>query len=213
MLALADCGAQVLCPSAVEAALSYNVLLRVRSSFDANDEGTLVGDGSYSMPFCGVASRNAQTVATIHSDNLNLQKISQLTNHLKDAGLHVELIRRIERENKANKIHLAISESYVDDAEALVDKCASRLQLDAKVRKDLSRVSVVGQFENCKNAIQRAFSLLSERQLGPLFCAFRKPIRISLLMPQSHCTRSLESLHDHHLSERESPILSNQLAS
>lgn len=149
MLELARVGANVLHPRSVETAKQCNVLMRVRSSFNLDDLGTLilgVDNMEIYKPVAGTAADSSQVriVLTHVSDTPGYA--AKLFSELADNNISVDMIiQSYARDNGTNDIAFTVN---VDDRSKALKVCEKiREELSTGeifVDDDISKVSIVG---------------------------------------------------------------------
>lgn len=150
MLELAHVGANVLHPRSVETAKQFNVPIRVRSSFNACDEGTLIR-GIEEMEICKIVTGVA----------LDLSKLRIVVGDVPDEpGVAAKLFCTLARENisvdmiiqsyarlhnNTNDIAFTINRSDLNKAMAVMDEIKDSIKSDKiYVNDNIAKVSIVG---------------------------------------------------------------------
>jgi aspartate kinase len=150
VLALARLGAQVLHPRAVELAQLYNVQLRVRNTFNQDDEGTLIEGANMIEPIrksAGVAVD--QQVACVNALNVpeDLPLLSELTDALCKEGISVETVAQIGLPgDNAKVLACAVRASEVEKAVQCFTKFKEKYpQISVVAELDIAKVSLIGR--------------------------------------------------------------------
>lgn len=149
MLELARVGANVLHPRSVETAKQCNVLMRVRSSFNLDDLGTLilgVENMEIYKPVAGTAADSSQVriVLTHVSDTPGYA--AKLFSELADNNISVDMIiQSYARDNGTNDIAFTVHKDDKDSAIKVCDNIRKELNTgEIYVDDDISKVSIVG---------------------------------------------------------------------
>ncbi len=149
MLELARVGAQVLHPRAVETAKQFNVPLRVRSSFNHDDTGTLViGVDSMEIykPVSGVAADLSQVRVAITNVSDEPGNAARVFKYLANNNVSVDMI--IQSHGNANNtkdIAFTVSESDIDMTLKVLDQIKDTLGAkEIIIDEDIAKVSIVG---------------------------------------------------------------------
>ncbi|MGN0018933.1 MAG: aspartate kinase [Candidatus Gastranaerophilaceae bacterium] len=150
MLELASLGANVLHPRAVETAKMFDMQVRVRSSFNLEDNGTLImGENNMELckPVTGVALDMSQ-VRLVVCDVLDEPGVaSKIFTTLSDENISVDtIIQSYARlHNNTNDIAFTISKSDLPKAMELFESIKNTINVDKIfVDEDIAKVSIVG---------------------------------------------------------------------
>ena len=149
MLELARVGANVLHPRSVETAKQFNVPMRVRSSFNHEDLGTLIiGVDSMEIyrPVSGVAADLTQVRIAILNVPDAPGTAAKIFAELASQSISVDMIiQSYARIDNTNDIAFTVSESDFEQAIAILDRV--RFEINASeilIDKDIAKVSIVG---------------------------------------------------------------------
>jgi len=149
MLELARVGANVLHPRSVETAKQCNVLMRVRSSFNLDDLGTLilgVENMEIYKPVAGTAADSSQVriVLTHVSDTPGYA--AKLFGELAENNISVDMIiQSYARENGTNDIAFTVNADDKDKAVKVCENIRKELKTgEIYLDEDISKVSIVG---------------------------------------------------------------------
>ncbi len=150
MLELANVGANVLHPRSVETAKQFNVPIRVRSSFNLDNMGTLI-KGADNMELCkpvtGVAVDKSKVRIVICDVPDEPGVAAKLFNTLADENISVDtIIQSYARlHNNTNDIAFTISNSDLPKAMELFDRLDDVIDKDKlHVDDNIASVSIVG---------------------------------------------------------------------
>ena len=204
MLELANLGAVVLHPRAVENAKNHGVPLVVRSSF-IHKEGTIIKEEK-DMESVKVVTGVAHDldVARVQVIDLNneIGTLSNLFNTLANHNINVDMI--VTSDYYADKINVSFSTSNKDLKEALQileNKFASNTKI--KYDQNLAKVSIVGAgMISNPGVAAEMFQILSKAEI-PIRMVTTSEIKVSCLVPSEQALAAVKVLHDSfHLDEK-----------
>ena len=150
MLELANVGANVLHPRSVETAKQFNVPIRVRSSFNLENMGTLikgVDDMELCKPVTGVAVDMSKVRIVICDVPDEPGVAAKLFNTLADENISVDtIIQSYARlHNNTNDIAFTISKSDLKKAMELFERLSDTIKADKiHIDENIASVSIVG---------------------------------------------------------------------
>ena len=149
MLELARVGANVLHPRSVETAKQCNVLMRVRSSFNLEDKGTLilgVKDMEIYKPVAGTAADSSQVRIVLTQVSDTPGYAAKLFGELAESNISVDMIiQSYAREDGTNDIAFTVNKDNKKKALKVCEKVRNELKTgNILVDEDISKVSVVG---------------------------------------------------------------------
>lgn len=201
MLELARVGANVLHPRAVETAKTFNVPLRVRSSFKLENLGTLivgVEDMELQRPVTGVAADLTQLRIVVCDVPDVPGRAAQIFNKLSEANISVDMIiqsyaRKIEN---TNDIAFTIDKADLDKTLKTLDNMkeaigASRFQVD----ENIAKVSIVGAGMIDRPGIAaKMFNTLADNDINIKMISTSE-IKISCLVDELDANKAIVALH------------------
>ena len=201
MLELARVGANVLHPRAVETAKTFNVPLRVRSSFKLENLGTLivgVEDMELQRPVTGVAADLTQLRIVVCDVPDVPGRAAQIFNKLSEANISVDMIiqsyaRKIEN---TNDIAFTIDKTDLDKTLKTLDEMkedigASRFQVD----ENIAKVSIVGAGMIDRPGIAAMmFNTLAANDINIKMISTSE-IKISCLVDELDANKAIIALH------------------
>lgn len=148
---LARNGAQVIHPRAVELGEQYDVVVRVRNTFNPSNRGTEikgVNEVERRKQFCGVAVDSQQGFISIFKSEDSFNLLREITQCLSQCGISVEDIRKSNAiENGAIGATIQICFNYKDEervADAITALTAEYKDLRVLSELDLCKVTLVG---------------------------------------------------------------------
>jgi aspartate kinase len=198
MLELANLGAGVLHPRAVEFAKQYNVTLRVRSSFNQN-MGTVVEEEAkmeQGMIVRGIAhDMNVVKVGLVgvKSKIGNLHRVFQA---LAEESINVDIIVTSVVHDECSDISFTVTEDDRDATIAVLERIAPDFgNPDIAVEDNLAKVSIVGagMISNPGVAAQM-FGALAEAGIS-IKMVSTSEIKVSCVIDKVHAHKAVEVLH------------------
>ena len=198
MLELASLGANVLHNRSVELAKKYHVKLAVKSSLNKN-EGTYVKevDKVEKMLVRGVTRDNDCARIALCGVEDTPGKAYQVFALLSKHGISVDLIIQSIGNGVKKDISFTVTEGDLDNAVKVIEENKDELNIDdIKVRKDVSKVSIVGAgMVNNAGVATTMFEALYNANINISMIATSE-IKISVLVDQKDAERAVEAIHD-----------------
>lgn len=198
MLELASLGANVLHNRSVELAKKYHVKLAVKSSLNKN-EGTYVKevDKVEKMIVRGVTRDNDCARIALCGVEDTPGKAYQVFALLSKHGISVDLIIQSIGNGVKKDISFTVTEGDLDNAVKAIEENRDTLNIeDIKVRKDVSKVSIVGAgMVNNAGVATTMFEALYNANINISMIATSE-IKISVLVDQKDAERAVEAIHD-----------------
>ncbi|MDQ0340760.1 aspartate kinase [Caldalkalibacillus uzonensis] len=199
MLELANLGAGVLHPRAVECAKNYQVKLMVRSSFEAV-EGTEVKEEAVmetGKVVHGVAHDDQVTKVTVKGLKNEIGVLSRLFNLLAEYHINVDIIinQNIQGEEQTN-ISFSLDTDDLDKALQVLDDHKAQLNYeDIVYERDMAKVSIVGagMISNPGVAAQM-FQSLAEAGIE-IKMVSTSEIKVSCVVPHKDMVKAVQTLH------------------
>lgn len=199
MLELANLGAHILHPRAVELAKKFNVPVVVRSS-SVDVEGTIVkGDVEMekNLVVRGVAYEADIIRLTIGYDSYETASLAEVFSILAAQGINVDIIVQAVIDRVKPTISFTIEKE--EFAEALRVLEASKLSLGfsfADFEVGLAKVSIVGSgMVSNPGVAARMFARLGKEHI-PVKMVSTSEIKVSVVVPQEEMVRAANVLHD-----------------
>lgn len=198
MLELANLGAGVLHPRAVEFAKNYQVKLEVRSSME-RVEGTVIEEEAsmeQNLVVRGVAFEDEITKVSVLGLANSLTSLSTIFTTLAENHLNVDII--VQSTTEAETANLAFSIKTQDLMETLnvLENNKGVLnyeQLDAE--NQLAKVSIVGSgMISNPGVAAKMFEVLAENQIQ-IKMVSTSEIKVSAVVEEKHMLKAVEVLH------------------
>ena len=212
MLELAASGAQVLNARSVELAMNMQVDVRLRSTFEPEDVGTLITKKFQAPDYvvCGIAcdtnrvavtlklprrfSRRLNTKAKIHY----LEGVSKLFHTLNNAGITTDMVTLLGRDSDAPpQLIFTVEKRSARRVEQVIQELDDDLgSPQVVIDHDIARISVVGSGLSCRRGVVAAiFDTLCSASI-PVQMLTTGDIRVTALVPASYKDEAVERIHD-----------------
>lgn len=167
MTELAVAGARVVHPRAVEIAGRYDVPIRVRSSSNHDDEGTLIARKKPTMEdpaITGVASEGGYVRLVLRGLPPEMPTMTGLLERLTEASVSVDLLSQLDGPDGRRAIQLTVRESELEAARARCETLVEERDGSAVEEKGgLARVSLVGSGMHKRPGVfARVFRILED---------------------------------------------------
>ncbi|MBS4208846.1 aspartate kinase [Bacillus sp. FJAT-50079] len=199
MLELANLGAGVLHPRAVEFAKNYNVALEVRSSTE-NEEGTVIEEEvsmEQNLVVRGVAFEKDITRLTVFGLKNEITGLSSIFSVLADNQIDVDII--IQSQTDGNKTNLSFS---IDnkDRQAAVRVLESHKESigfeNIEYEAGLAKVSIVGSgMVSNPGVAAKMFQVLADESIQ-IKMVSTSEIKVSAVVEEEKMTEAAQVLHD-----------------
>ncbi len=198
MLELARVGANVLHPRSVETAKQFNVPIRVRSSFNLDNLGTLiigVENMEIYKPVAGIAADSSQIRILIS----NLPDIpgtaAQVFGALANKNISVDMIIQSLASNGTNSIAFTVDENDFDYSVQIVNDIKNKLNAgEISIDKNIAKVSIVGAGMVDRPGIAAdMFKALAENDINIKMISTSE-IKISCLVEKENANKAIKAL-------------------
>lgn len=202
MLELARVGANVLHPRSVETAKQFKVPLRVRSTFNTDDDGTLilgVKNMELYQPVTGVAADLSQIRIVVCDVPDEPGNAAKLFGSLAKENISVDMIIQsyARKKSNTNDIAFTIDKSDLDRTMLVLDKIKEELKAsDIHIDENIAKVSIVGAGMIDRPGIAATmFQTLAEMGVNIKMISTSE-IKISCLVEKKEAERSIKALHE-----------------
>jgi aspartate kinase len=198
MLELANLGAGVLHPRAVEFAKNYNVLLEVRSSME-NERGTIIGEESNmeeNLIVRGIAFEDQVTRVSVLGLPNDLPTLSTIFSRLANHGINVDII--IQNTSSVNKtsISFSIKTSDLDDTNTILKQLKADLNYERiEVESGLAKVSIVGSGMVSNPGVAAEMFAVLAGQGVEVKMVSTSEIKVSTVIAQEQMVPAVDVLH------------------
>lgn len=198
MLELANLGAGVLHPRAVEFAKNYQVPLEVRSSLE-NENGTIVEEEvsmEQNLVVRGIAFEDNISRVTIEGLNNELQTLSTIFTALAKEQLNVDIIIQNVTANNRLSISFSIKTVDVESALAVLKEYKSTLGYTRiEHESGLAKVSIVGSgMISNPGVAAEMFEVLAGEKIEVKMVSTSE-IKVSTVIPHADMVKAVETLH------------------
>jgi aspartate kinase len=199
MLELANLGANVLHPRAVELANSYNLKLYIASSFN-NRLGTIVRgveDMEGKNNVVGVASDLGEIKITVERVPDEPGIAGKLFSSLADAGVNVDMIIQNLQRDELNDITFTINKEHEKAAVNVLNKIKIDLNINNySIDRDVAKISIVGAgMQSTPGIAARMFSAFGKNEIN-IEMITTSEIKISCLIKKEEAHKAVNVLHD-----------------
>jgi aspartate kinase len=201
MLELARVGANVLHPRSVETAKQFNMPLRVRSTFNLENNGTLIigaRDMEIYQPVTGVAADLSQ-VRVVFCDVPDVPgHAAKLFKALGKESISVDMIIQsyARHSTNTNDIAFTLDKADLDKSQAVFEKIKGELNAKAiYIDENIAKISIVGAGMVDRSGIAATmFEALADLGINIKMISTSE-IKISCLVEKNDAKRSLKALH------------------
>ncbi|MFP4370969.1 MAG: aspartate kinase [Halanaerobium sp.] len=199
MLELANLGANVLHPRAVELANSYNLELYIASSFN-KVKGTIVrGDEKMEgkKNVVGAASDLGEIKITVERVPDEPGVAGKIFKSLADAGVNVDMIIQNLQRDELNDITFTINQEQEKLAVKVLNKIKGELNFDNyTIDRDVAKISIVGAgMQSTPGIAARMFTSFGENEIN-IEMITTSEIKISCLIKREEANKALNVLHN-----------------
>jgi aspartate kinase len=214
MLEMANLGAGVLHPRAVEFAKNYSIKLEVRSSM-SDERGTLVEEEAtmeQNLMVRGLAFEGNITKITVTNMPNNINSLSDLFTILASNGINVDIIiQNVMNEEKTN-ISFSIETSLLSETQEVLAGFQEKLGFESiSYESGLAKVSIVGSGMISNHGVAaKMFKALSDQNIM-IKMVSTSEIKVSTVLEQDDMVKSIETLHDIFELDARVPVQNNGL--
>lgn len=202
MLELARVGANVLHPRSVETAKQFNVQMRVRSTFNLENLGTLItGEENMEIykPVTGVAADLSQARIVFCDVPDAPGHAAKLFRALSAGNISVDMIIQsyARKSNNTNDIAFTIDKTDLENAKPVLNKIKDELGASAIfIDEDIAKVSIVGAGMIDRPGIAATmFDAIASEGINIKMISTSE-IKISCLVENSEAKRCVQILHE-----------------
>ena len=201
MMELANNGANVIHPRAVEAATQYSVPVRIRSTFKLEDLGTLilgVEQMELHKPVTGVAVDTARLRVVVCDVKDNPGTAALLFDSLANENISVDMIIQsyARKSLNTNDIAFTIDREDLEKTKSVLNKIKPELEYgNVFVDDKIAKISIVGAGMIGRPGIAaRMFKTLAQLGINIKMISTSE-VKISCLVDQEKSKEALEALH------------------
>ncbi len=199
MLELANLGAGVLHPRAVEFAKNYHVKLEVRSSME-KIEGTVIEEEAtleQNLIVRGVAFEDQITRVTVLGLANSLTSLSTIFTTLAEHHINVDIIIQSKTESEMTNLSFSIKTNDLNETLAVLENNKSLLNYDRiEAENELAKVSIVGSgMISNPGVAAKMFEVLAFSQVE-IKMVSTSEIKVSAVVEEKNMVKAVEALHD-----------------
>jgi aspartate kinase len=199
MLEMANLGAGVLHPRAVEFAKNYSIVLEVRSSM-SDERGTLVEEEAtmeQNLMVRGLAFEGNITKITVTNIPNEINALSDLFTILASNGINVDIIIQNVMNHEKTNISFSIESSLLAETQEVLAAHQDKLGFESiSYEGSLAKVSIVGSgMISNPGVAAKMFKALSDQDVM-IKMVSTSEIKVSTVVEQQDMIKSIETLHD-----------------
>ncbi|MGG0736573.1 aspartate kinase [Niallia taxi] len=199
MLELANLGAGVLHPRAVEYAKNYQMPLVVRSSME-QEEGTIIEEEvsmEQNLVVRGVAFEDNITSVTVFGLKNSLTSLSTIFSTLASNHINVDIIIQSLTESQATNLSFSIKDSDLDETVKVLEENKAVLGYEKVASEQgLAKVSIVGSGMISNPGVAAdMFKVLAEQDIV-IKMVSTSEIKVSTVIEKGNMVKAVETLHD-----------------
>ena len=209
MLEMASQGAKVLQTRSVELAMSYNMPIRVRSTFGENNFenvknstniGTIVTNEERILEdkvVSGIAYSKNEAKVTIQQLEDKPGVAAEIFGNLADSGINVDMIvQNISADGMHTDLTFTVQESDLNAARLVIDNLGDKVKY-AKLEesKEIAKVSIIGVgMRSHAGVAAQMFSILAEKGIN-IQAITTSEIKVSVLIELRQIEKAMRALH------------------
>jgi aspartate kinase len=199
MLELANLGAGVLHPRAVEFAKNYHVPLTVRSSMEQVD-GTYIEEVNTmesNLIVRGVAFEKEITRITVHGLTNQITSLSSIFTTLANHHINVDIIIQVQTDENTTNLSFSVKDEDVRETLAVLNEHQSSLGFEKmEAESGLAKVSIVGSgMISNPGVAAKMFDVLAQNGIQ-IKMVSTSEIKVSVVVDQKEMIRAAEILHE-----------------
>ncbi len=205
MLELSATGAQVLAARSVELAMDANVPLRVRSTFEPRDLGTLIGHRIMVPEYtvCSIACDMSQAALTLKSrivekSSAALEGITALFTRLEELNIHTDMLMLLAHEDEpSQEMAFTVDRRSLNRVQTLIESLGNALgNPRVNIDTDIARISVVGRrLTQRPEVVASVFEALQAGGI-PVNMVATGDLRVSVLLPAKYGREAVRLIHN-----------------
>jgi aspartate kinase len=199
MLELANLGAGVLHPRAVEFAKNYSIPLVVRSSME-RENGTIIEEEismEQNLVVRGVAFEDDITRITVEGLKDEINSLSSIFGVLADHGINVDIIIQSRIHDQTGSVSFSIKTDDLHDTIHVLERNKEKLGFDSITYEEgLAKVSIVGSgMISNPGVAAEMFAILAENHISVKMVSTSE-IKVSTVIDQKDMEKAAQVLHD-----------------
>ncbi|MDR0126635.1 aspartate kinase [Bacillus zhangzhouensis] len=199
MLELANLGAGVLHPRAVEFAKNYQVPLEVRSSI-VNESGTLIEEESsmeQNLVVRGIAFEDQMTRVTVCGLSSGLTTLSTIFTTLAKQNINVDIIIQSVTSTNQTSISFSVKTDDLSKTVEVLEEYKGALGYEQiETESKLAKVSIVGSgMVSNPGVAAEMFAVLAQKDIQVKMVSTSE-IKVSTVVSRDDMVKAVEALHD-----------------
>jgi aspartate kinase len=199
MLELANLGAGVLHPRAVEFAKNYQVKLQVRSSMEKVEGTVIKGEATMEQNLIvrGVAFEDDITRVTVLGLANSLTSLSTIFTTLAKHHLNVDIIIQSTTDSDMTNLSFSIKTVDLNETVSVLEKHKETLKYEGiEAENKLSKVSIVGSgMVSNPGVAAKMFEVLAENQIQVKMVSTSE-IKVSVVVEEKEMIHAVNLLHE-----------------
>jgi aspartate kinase len=199
MLELANLGAGVLHPRAVEFAKNYQVKLQVRSSMEKVEGTVIKGEATMEQNLIvrGVAFEDDITRVTVIGLANSLTSLSTIFTTLAKHHLNVDIIIQSTTDSDMTNLSFSIKTVDLNETVSVLEKHKETLKYEGiEAENKLSKVSIVGSgMVSNPGVAAKMFEVLAENQIQVKMVSTSE-IKVSVVVEEKEMIHAVNLLHE-----------------
>lgn len=199
MLELANLGAGVLHPRAVEFAKNYNVKLEVRSSMEKIEGTVIKGEATLEQNLVvrGVAFEDQITRVTVLGLANSLTSLSTIFTTLAEHHINVDIIIQSKTESDTTNLSFSIKTNDLNETLGVLENNKSLLNYERiEAENGLAKVSIVGSgMISNPGVAAKMFEVLAQNEIE-IKMVSTSEIKVSAVVEDQKMVKAVETLHD-----------------
>jgi aspartate kinase len=199
MLELANLGAGVLHPRAVEFAKNYSVQLEVRSSME-DERGTIIEEEvsmEQNLIVRGIAFEDQVTRVTVCGLPNGLHTLSTIFTTLASHGINVDIIIQSTTNQEKTNLSFSVKTPDLEETLEVLEKNKETLAFETiESESGLAKVSIVGSgMVSNPGVAAQMFDVLASNDIQ-IKMVSTSEIKVSTVIEQSQMVKAVETLHE-----------------
>ncbi|MCA0162995.1 aspartate kinase [Bacillus altitudinis] len=199
MLELANLGAGVLHPRAVEFAKNYQIPLEVRSSIE-NESGTLIEEESsmeQNLVVRGIAFEDQMTRVTVCGLSSGLTTLSTIFTTLAKQNINVDIIIQSVTSTNQTSISFSVKTDDLSKTVEVLEEYKGALGYEQiETESKLAKVSIVGSgMVSNPGVAAEMFAVLAQKDIQVKMVSTSE-IKVSTVVDREDMVKAVEALHD-----------------
>jgi aspartate kinase len=199
MLELANLGAGVLHPRAVEFAKNYHVKLEVRSSMEKIEGTVIKGEATLEQNLVvrGVAFEDQITRVTVLGLANSLTSLSTIFTTLAEHHINVDIIIQSKTESDTTNLSFSIKTDDLNETLGVLENNKSLLNYERiEAENRLAKVSIVGSgMISNPGVAAKMFEVLAQNEIE-IKMVSTSEIKVSAVVEDQKMVNAVETLHD-----------------